>query len=620
MGSRQTVRATITDAYECFQNDEEYVGFRASRRGGSNALIERGSAEERIMADCMENGSSLATATGLINKYLISMGARHVGRSSVHSAFHRLMPVISVIKPQKQGSNDPESAWAKARHGWCLQLLIRLRAIWGEMLIQALIAQTSGPYGAISSPESIEVLPLPSYFDLNYLDGLELTQVAWFDEMHREQAVGGKGHTAAGHRRQVRFRRNTDGTLNPDGSELAEETYALHFKYTKMSCFALGVAMVELDNGVIEGRRCDAYNYTGKWMHTEKDWRRKIEEEMKRVASLPGVGENHEWVDSGRLTGEIFLLDGVDRLPRGSILKGAGLMTVADTKAWVEKGAERITGIGGKTLEKLKTLVAGAKDLPVPIAEDHRLQPNPYKSRYGSRWESVMEERLGITSVFKLVKYMMLASEAVFKGTKHSKDWVFFHDALNQFKCKETVDWMKSKGYYKRWVKPERGLNDGTAFAGRPTGNTPELMPCDTHLFKDLHDSVGRAVAATSHLLDDDPRKLSLSTPHRQAEAYLKVWDPTCNGPNEGGVPGVRICEDVKKVVSSCLAIVDNKGTVVHGLGSRGGHRADAARSGDGVERRGGHREKGAAPDQQWLPPDIQQIQDEWMQKIAAKV
>ena len=56
-------------------------------------------------------------------------------------------------------------------------------------------------------------------------------------------------------------------------------------------------------------------------------------------------------------------------------------------------------------------------------------------------------------------------------------------------------------------------------------------------------------------------------------------------------------------------------GAVVHGLASRGGHCADSAR--DGIERRGGARVKGSAPDSLWLPPDIQEVENEWLNQIS---
>jgi hypothetical protein len=44
--------------------------------------------------------------------------------------------------------------------------------------------------------------------------------------------------------------------------------------------------------------------------------------------------------------------------------------------------------------------------------------------------------------------------------TQHM-DWFFYHDALSQMTCSETGKWMKEQGYYKRWLLPQSGVNDG---------------------------------------------------------------------------------------------------------------------------------------------------------------
>ena len=52
-----------------------------------------------------------------------------------------------------------------------------------------------------------------------------------------------------------------------------------------------------------------------------------------------------------------------------------------------------------------------------------------------------------------------------------------------------------------------KGLNDGGQYASRPVGNSPELMPLDCGLFKDLDDAVDRHIAVTSSLPDTNKRQ-----------------------------------------------------------------------------------------------------------------
>ena len=58
----------------------------------------------------------------------------------------------------------------------------------------------------------------------------------------------------------------------------------------------------------------------------------------------------------------------------------------------------------------------------------------------------------------------------------------FYHNALSQITAKLTVNWMKEKGYYKRWLIPKNGLNNGAIYKRRPVGNRPGFMPLDNNL------------------------------------------------------------------------------------------------------------------------------------------
>ena len=49
-----------------------------------------------------------------------------------------------------------------------------------------------------------------------------------------------------------------------------------------------------------------------------------------------------------------------------------------------------------------------------------------------------------------------------------------------------TIEWMKEKNYFHRWLLPMNGLQDGTPYAGRPVGNILEFMPLDNSLNRDI--------------------------------------------------------------------------------------------------------------------------------------
>ena len=72
------------------------------------------------------------------------------------------------------------------------------------------------------------------------------------------------------------------------------------------------------------------------------------------------------------------------------------------------------------------------------------------------------------------------------KGSVHEDNFFIVHDDLVLMTAKETIQWMKEKNYYHRLLLPMNGLQDGTPYAGRPVGNSPEFMPLDNSLNRDI--------------------------------------------------------------------------------------------------------------------------------------
>ena len=160
------------------------------------------------------------------------------------------------------------------------------------------------------------------------------------------------------------------------------------------------------------------------------------------------------------------------------------------------------------------------------------------------------------------------------------------------------------RSYYSLWIKPEAGLSAGTAYAGRPPGNSPELMPWDTSLNKDVDDCVARHVAVGYGLKEGDlgySTRFSRHTLREQTSAYKRVMDPAL-GMEKGAPTSKRICQDIRKFILALTGIRDARGICVQGLGSRTGHRAAAA---NGQVQRGGKREKKVATEDPWFHSDV---------------
>ena len=239
---------------------------------GGKPAIKLGSAEAQIIADCMEAGWGLRQTTHLVNKHRVASEIEHVGISSVYTCYLTLMPVKSSVKKAKQGSSDATVPWALARMGWVFQLIVRLG------LCLAL------RFGCAEKP------CIPLCFTLLLIGGpLETTQIAFWDETHKKAVIGGAGHDGVSTRMQVQFKRDAEGQLNANGT-LTNAKRILCLKYSDESRFFFGVAKVCRADGEIEGRRCEAFNYTGKWLHTIKSFAEKRAQEIARVKLLPGHG------------------------------------------------------------------------------------------------------------------------------------------------------------------------------------------------------------------------------------------------------------------------------------------------------------------------------------------
>ena len=189
-----------------------------------------------------------------------------------------------------------------------------------------------------------------------------------------------------------------------------------------------------------------------------------------------------------------------------------------------------------------------------------------------------------------MVEHIYNESSELMQGTKHQTDWVFYHDALSLMKAKECKNWMRDKGILDRWILPLNGLNQGTNYEGHPVGNSPELMPLDTNLFRDLNICVDDHILRTHHLPEKDSRKFSISTIKRGVHAYLRILQPT-EYPEAGSPPSSRIIQDCELWVDNLLAIYNAGGILVKELGDNRNGKRKIADGGKNI--RGGSRIKG---------------------------
>ena len=152
----------------------------------------------------------------------------------------------------------------------------------------------------------------------------------------------------------------------------------------------------------------------------------------------------------------------------------------------------------------------------------HKDQPNPYKSKYRGKWEVAIQKKP--KHLRNKEKIRNLARACVWFGERHfatdNKEWMICHNSLSMFVAAENREWMSkekvrdSRTYRDVFLFPKDGLNAGISRYGHHwVGNSPEFMPWDCSLFRDLDVSLRYHVALMSKLADDNPPKFSLATP-----------------------------------------------------------------------------------------------------------
>ena len=84
-GSRDVVARVLEEGSRCIEEGVPYCADRKLKTADdfSACLIQRGSADEQIVADCIERGGSYRIAAAYVNDYRNPLGLTHIGISAV---------------------------------------------------------------------------------------------------------------------------------------------------------------------------------------------------------------------------------------------------------------------------------------------------------------------------------------------------------------------------------------------------------------------------------------------------------------------------------------------------------------------------------------------------------
>ena len=127
---------------------------------------------------------------------------------------------------------------------------------------------------------------------------------------------------------------------------------------------------------------------------------------------------------------------------------------------------------------------------------------------------------------------MMKEAKKLMKGYFHEDDLFIVRDALVLMTAKETIKWMKENNFFHRWLLTMNGFQDGTPYAGRPVGNSPEFMPLDNSLNRDILQSLRFHCVLGRFFLDGEGTdkeernmRFSFSTPKEITIGLKRIWE-----------------------------------------------------------------------------------------------
>ena len=117
-------------------------------------------------------------------------------------------------------------------------------------------------------------------------------------------------------------------------------------------------------------------------------------------------------------------------------------------------------------------------------------------------------------------------------------------------------------------------LQDGTPYAGRPVGNSPEFMPLDNSLNRDILHILRFHCVLSRFLVDGEgtdeeerDMQFSFSTPKEITRGLKCIWESKMGTPSS-----TRITQDVNLALKALEIVYHTNVAAVEGLADRNGH------------------------------------------------
>eukprot|EP00536_Pseudo-nitzschia_multiseries_P016558 jgi/Psemu1/46626/gm1.46626_g len=514
---QRTVSQVCTEVLHCVENGTAYNGDGNYSKSGRPPVIAVDTIEAEIIADSIEGGNSIRMTPLIVNQYRRKFQLPALTYWSVRSCMLRLSPQIKAIKRGKQGSKNKTDAWCQASFRWFAQLLLRFGEIdFSHPIFQKLLG-----------PAYVKEKHPPCY-DTSVLTPLKLSQVVWFDELHKQCHIGESGSRVGPGKPNVAisFKRNANGKLDPHGKYPEKGKTVLQVKYEQQARFNFGVYMSKDGKG---HRVQPPFEYTGKKLIT------RVERNKLRLQAI------------GYCIPKLKLKT-FEKLQQHNLRLVCDLKALSGNTSEIRSIAASVSGISFECLSAfVRAAEACLEGSPPPQCD-----------------KDCMTGKMCVT---EMIEFMFDQTKAIM-----GENGFVYHDALVLMTSADSVSYMKEKGYYKSWILPELDLMEECggvggalkAYRNRPVGNRPEANPLDTSLFSQLNRAVDQHVILTQDFTYED-KKFSLATPSAISSAYNWIW--TLHPKSE------TIVKDIKKVLRSFLQVVEAEGVAIDGVGDRSGRR-----------------------------------------------
>ena len=529
------VKSVLREYLYCKLHCKKYTG-ESEGRCGRPAEIALDSEEARIIADNIERGMSMGLVWIVVNEHRREENLPSLTLSAVQGCIGRMNAVKVPIQKRPQGSYKPSSKCCRARYLWSLQLSVVTNLICSELAVEEYCKEYRLKFDKADNFK-------PAYLDVNQLNLIVWTDIAWFDETHRKVCPGTAGDDSVAilaSKKHIYRVPKTNGKLDANGKLDDINVSQSYVKYADEGRFCFGVTVDEIlldGERYLDGKRLPLFDYTGTTILSPKDYDEQLQKEILRVETLKNGGQ---WIMCIRKNQkhEIYNDDPVKILPKignatTQLLHMNNIYVIKDLVEMSDVMIEDVQNIPTARIRNWRDLAINAmigrlvEESDRPSKEDFRRSPNPYLSRYGEqKWKEVIKSCIHMrryTDVRDLIDHIT-------KVTKDAGKRYFYHDALSLMTCKGSIEYMRATNVLDMWIRPQLGLfedyEDLKSYYGRVVGNSPELMPLDKSLNKDTHESVNQHYIITNDLAKDDPCRFGLSTPREVAHSYKRIWHP----------------------------------------------------------------------------------------------